>query len=107
MEPIIETLNGKKLVTFNIVWNRIPIKLVFKPNYFLNVISHLEVNANEPLPITETGYRSIWLAPNFDYRNIVSLVVDELNLMSKTKDWKNYLKTKVEQEKSKQQYKLF
>lgn len=48
--------------TYKITWCDIEIEIAFKPNYLLNYLAHIEVKSKEILPITETGYRSIFLS---------------------------------------------
>ena len=47
----------------NITWRGIALTVTFKPNW-LNVADHLEIatEGRVPLPVTETGYRSHFMA---------------------------------------------
>jgi hypothetical protein len=54
-----------------IIWDGVTIEIGWAPEYFSigngKTMGHLEVRSiapeREPLPITETGYRSHWIAP--------------------------------------------
>ena len=99
----------KKPETFNFTWSNIPITLSYVKDYWASVgVSHLEVSAKEPLPITETGYRSIWLMPGeLEGTTPVEYVLSALQELSRTKKWKAYLEAKKQQDLAKTQLSLF
>jgi hypothetical protein len=41
-------------------WQGIPVTVTYDPDW-LKIIAHLELKAAQPLPLTETGYRSLFL----------------------------------------------
>lgn len=90
-------------------WERISIKISYKPNYFASVgVSHLEVHANEPLPFTETGYRSIWLMKGeLDGTNELQFVKDALEHDRHSSKWLNYVKERDSTLLKKTQLSLF
>ncbi|MEL7400613.1 MAG: hypothetical protein AAFN68_08585 [Pseudomonadota bacterium] len=49
-------------VTTTLVWQSISVEVTYWPLKW-SVISHLEIKASEPLPITDTGYRSRFFQP--------------------------------------------
>lgn len=90
-------------------WKGINVKINYEENYseaFLKVmgfsIAHIEVEAKTPLPITETGYRSLYLPTKEveEAGGAVALVNEWLNEAAKSKEWKEY-------QKEKNQLKLF
>ncbi|WP_421805738.1 hypothetical protein [Flagellimonas sp.] len=95
--------------TFNFTWCNIPITLNYVKDYWASVgVGHLEVKAEEPLPITETGYRSIWVLPGqLDRTDPISYVRESLDELSRSKKWKAYLEDKKQQELAKSQLSLF
>jgi hypothetical protein len=44
-------------------WRGIGMQIIYQPEAYIcpTVYAHIEVQADEPLPITETGYRSLFL----------------------------------------------
>jgi hypothetical protein len=101
--------NRRTPQVFQTTWSNIPITITFKENYWSSVnVSHLEVKADEPLPITETGYRSIWIMPGeLEGTNPVDFVLSGLDEMSLSKKWKSYLEDKKQEELAKTQLSLF
>lgn len=87
-----------------ILWEGISIEITFKPNYFKTVnVSHVEIRCDEPLPLTETGYRSNWYTGDVNNFDVIAYVVDGLNEAAKSKKWQTYLKIlELEKMKSKQ-----
>ena len=87
----------------NIIWERIPIKISYKPKYSeidfkQMVVSHIQVRAGERLPITETGYRSIFF---FQQEQeiipcVKAQIIEMLNEKAASKEWKQY-KSKKDQ----------
>lgn len=88
-------------IILSIIWERIPITISYKPRYSeidfkQMVVSHIQVKADEPLPITETGYRSIFF---FQVQAeimpcVKEHIIEMLNEKAATKEWKLYKKTK-------------
>ena len=102
-------LKERSSEVFEIVWCKIPITIKYTPNYCESaLVDHLEVEAGEPLPFTETGYRSAWLVPGqLDGRTPVEFVLEALEEDSKSKQWKSYLEEKKTQELQRTQLSLF
>lgn len=64
-----------------IVWRGITIKIVYQLNYFpVSELSHIDIYCDEFLPITKTGYRSVFL-PNQELPDLQSAVNHVLDLL--------------------------
>lgn len=45
-----------------VTWQGIPVTVTYDPDW-LKVVAHIELKAGHPLPVTQTGYRSLYIAP--------------------------------------------
>lgn len=88
-------------IILNIIWERILITIIYKPRYgeidFKEmVVSHIQVKAGERLPITETGYRSIFFFQQAEeiMPCVKEHIIEMLDEKAATKEWKAYKKTK-------------
>ncbi|MDC6367228.1 MULTISPECIES: hypothetical protein [Flavobacteriaceae] len=108
-QPIISYKDDKEVHTYKGRWNGIAITVVYQPNYFESAnVSHLEVRADEPLPITETGYRSHWvLDGELEGTDPFEYTLKGLDVQSKSKQWKCYLEHEKTMEIKKLQLSLF
>ena len=84
-----------------IKWENRPIWIFYKPRH-LGVIDHVEIRSEdgEPLPITETGYRSHFFGPvepSMTTDEIVQLVTEWLDKESRSKAWKAYVEQSRQQ----------
>lgn len=89
--------------TFKIEWRGIPISIFYQPDssqahkeIMGEFFGHIEVKANEPLPISSTGYRSLFL-PFYDVGEqggAILLVKTWLEKSSQSAEWKEYMKEK-------------
>jgi len=77
-------------------WEGIEIEIIFVEDYSPTVeknygekMHHITIKANEELPITETGYKSIFiLESNLErWGGLEKYILDELSLASKTDAW--------------------
>ena len=82
-----------------IVWNGITIILRLNKNgcegrIYGGFMNHLEIQTknNEPLPITETGYKSHFFISNCLYKSVTDTFLDLLEEASKSKKWQRYWK---------------
>jgi len=77
-----------------IEWDGRTLRLSYSPEYWSDV-AHLEIHSEdgEPLPITETGYRSHFFLTNSppDMEEIITFVIEWLNEEAKTKQWCTYI----------------
>ena len=76
--------------TTSLTWRDIEFVLNFNPEYIgLNDVAHIEIRCNEPLPITETGYKSIFVTSQdiTDIRIAAALVMDSMEREAKKKKW--------------------
>lgn len=90
-------------VEFPFTWKGIPILIKYQANYAASVVrimgyqlAHIELYAKEPLPITESGYRSIFLNHQIieeigDVKTYVKTILDENAILKK---WKKYAQEK-------------
>ena len=86
----------KKLV---LPWQGMNIKITYKADYSKAVknlqgyqLAHIEVRHDSPLPITKTGYRSIFL-PDSEVQEaggVIKLIRAELDKAAQSKEWKSY-----------------
>ena len=97
------------IIEHTVKWENIDIQIIHKPDYFASVgVGHLEVKANQPLPFTDTGYRSIWLmCGELGERSVQDYVLQALEHDSKQKKWKDYLKKKKISDMEKTQLSFF
>ena len=98
-----------KTITFNAKWNGIPLLITYTKNYYKAAgISHITVKAPEPLPITETGFRSMWLhEEELSSTTPVAYLLEFLNLESQTRQWKKYIAAQKLKAKQSNQLELF
>ena len=74
----------------SLTWRDIDFTLNFDPAYIgLNDVAHIEIRCSEPLPITETGYKSIFITSQdiTDIRFAAALVMDSMEREAKKKKW--------------------
>ena len=96
----------KKLI---LPWRGIQVRITYEPDYSTAVkhihgyqLAHITLQAETPLPISETGFRSIFLAEETvrEAGGVVAYTHQLLNETAKSKQWKS-------QEKQKNQLTLF
>lgn len=87
-------MSKNKSNNYEIVWNEIPVSIEHKPDY-IHTYDHIEIRAEEKLPITGTGYRSIFILPEEIEENggVVELITHLLNEEAQSSEWKSYLET--------------
>ncbi|PIR39914.1 MAG: hypothetical protein COV35_00415 [Alphaproteobacteria bacterium CG11_big_fil_rev_8_21_14_0_20_39_49] len=71
-------------------WKNIDFILEYTPEYYIGSdMSHIQIRCKEPLPITETGYKSIFLNKSevTDIQNATDLVMENLDETAKKKGW--------------------
>ena len=89
----------------NIIWQNIAIEITYTPIYsdFSNiydddrVLSHIELRTdNTPLPLIDTGYRSIFFYQNKNamLSSVDSEVIDKLNIAATSQEWQKYMMSK-------------
>ena len=86
----------KKLV---LPWQGMNIKITYESDYSQAVkttqgyqLAHIEVRHDSPLPITKTGYRSIFL-PDSEVEEaggVIKFIRAELDKAAQLKEWKAY-----------------
>lgn len=86
-------MKGQQIYT--IVWQGIEIKITHRPNFIVSR-DHLGIQANQPLPFTSTGYRSLFQTET-ELRaagGVVELVQSWLSEAAQSQDWKDYWNSK-------------
>ena len=81
-EKIIDETSSKdSRETQEITWREIPIKVIYHADCFqsLNKV-HIEIDCNQPLPLTDTGYKSIFV-DTVDVPNLNTAVSHVINLL--------------------------
>ena len=71
-------------------WRGIPIKIMYQPNYLsVSGQSHIDIYCDQPLPITNTGYRSVFLPTREvpDLQSAVNHVFDLLDTKARETNW--------------------
>ena len=80
-------------------WQKICVKITMKRNYsqtykdaFGQELVHVTIKAKEPLPITKTGFKSIFLPLNHisDSGGLIQMIKDELDRAGQSHEWKAY-----------------
>ena len=74
---------------FALVWRDIPLTLAFHPHAFASLnVAHMEIRCPEALPITETGYKSIFVnAGDVPDIHAAALVLDTLTHTAEQTGW--------------------
>ncbi len=76
--------------TLGLKWQGIEFTLAFHPIYFKAAnMAHIEIYCDEPLPITETGYKSIFISAVdvSDIKVAAALVRNEMDMIAKKIGW--------------------
>ena len=88
----------------DIVWENISIEISYNSDWsnayrdiYGHAMAHLEIrsNAGERLPITDTGYRSLFLpVPTIEEQGgPITLIQEWLNEASQSAEWKTYVES--------------
>lgn len=100
-------MSTKHLLTLS--WNSIDISISLCPDYSITfkantgeALAHIEVKSEELLPISKTGYKSLFLPLSEleEEGGVAELVKRWLDEASDSKEWKEYVGKKI-------QYSLF
>ena len=76
--------------TLGLKWQGIEFTLAFHPIYFKAAsMAHIEIYCDEPLPITETGYKSIFISASDvpDVKIAAALVRNEMDSIAQRIGW--------------------
>lgn len=86
-------MTGDDTVTSTIVWQGIEIEVIYAAKSILNR-AHLELRTKnkEPIPVTETGYRSEFLEPGLveEQGGSEAYALAWLDYMARSSEWKAY-----------------
>lgn len=77
--------------TYEILWQDIPITLTYQAEW-LGLCAHLQFKAGERLPITETGYKSIYLSAQavVEAGGTIAFATGLLDESAESAEWKDY-----------------
>lgn len=78
----------KKGTEFQVTWRGIEIEVTYTPNKFAHA-HHLELKCDQPLPVTETGYRSHFFYEELQLETAEQVVIDWLDLEAEKLGWDN------------------
>ncbi len=73
-----------------ITWQEIPIKVIYQADCFQSLDkAHIEIDCNHPLPLTDTGYKSIFIDTKEvpDLNTAISHVVNLLDEKASETNW--------------------
>ncbi len=88
-----------------LTWRGIAISISLNPDYSLafkdntgEALAYIEIRADEPLPITETGYRGLFLSLSEvdEEGGAVEFVKKWLGEAADSKEWKEWLREKMQ-----------
>ncbi|MBZ0243903.1 MAG: hypothetical protein K8F24_11850 [Bacteroidales bacterium] len=80
----------------NIIWNDIPITIEYDPDYSKNYretygygLAHIQLRADRPLPVTQTGYKSQFIAEPLvaEYGDVTAFVTAMLDEAAQSPEW--------------------
>ncbi len=76
---------------YSLTWENIQMNITYVRNYVAGY-DHIDVYAKERLPITETGYRSIFIYEEeiLESGGVLEFIEQLLILKSQTREWLNY-----------------
>lgn len=79
--------------TFSLVWAGRQIEVSYQANCLNTGQWHIELRCNDPLPVTQTGYRSAFVAADLiaDADAIEGYVLDWLNHAAEDPAWKRFI----------------
>ncbi len=77
--------------TYEVVWQDIPVTITFRPKW-LSLTGHLELKSEQRLPVTETGYRSLFLSEESIERagGAIAFVLGLLDEAAESQEWKDH-----------------
>ncbi len=81
-------------LTYSVTWRGIDLAITHTPNKW-DMIDHIEIRSadRQPLPITQTGYKSVWLCPEdvAEYESAPAFVLEWLELSARDTGWTGQL----------------
>lgn len=83
---------------YDVQWTDYTINVSIERDSFVEGQCHVEVRCKEPLPITTTGYRSLFMAEEqlANYENVPSFILAWLDHAAKSKDWKRLVEDRAQ-----------
>ena len=79
-------------MTHSIVWDGIDVSISHTPNWLNSEFHHIELRADEKLPVSETGYRSHFIHRDefTHFGNVTTFVTQWLDEAAKSSGWIRY-----------------
>jgi len=76
-------------MTHEIVWDGIALSIFHTPNWLNSGFHHIELRADQKLPVTETGYLSHFIHQDEFalFEDVAAFVEQWLNASATSKDW--------------------
>lgn len=76
-----------------IIWAGITIEVKFTQHWMSGVVHHLELRADEPVSITETGYKSHFIPYDQELclTDVIEFVVAWLDKEGQSRSWREYV----------------
>lgn len=91
----------EQIIKSVLLWDGIEIEITYTPNwhYMLSqtdVVSHIELRSKERIPVTETGYRSMFFYQHTSsiIPSVDDMIVEYLDDAAQSKEWQRYRKQK-------------
>tara|TARA_B100000745_G_scaffold248580_1_gene170618 strand:+ start:3557 stop:3844 length:288 start_codon:yes stop_codon:yes gene_type:complete len=77
----------------SVIWRDVPIEITFTRHVFGQNFDHVELRAPQPLPVTQTGYRSHFMPhdPDLDLDRLKTWVIAWLDEKSQDKSWRDWV----------------
>lgn len=84
-----------KIQTSEIIWAGITIEVRFSKNWMSGIVHHLELQADKPVSITETGYKSHFIPydETLHLDDVLKFVVSWLDEAAQSRSWREYVET--------------
>ena len=81
----------QEYVSFEMVWSARLVSISFQLNWLNTGQVHIELRCDDPLPVTSTGYRSLFVSSEelTDISSITAFVLAWLDAEARTKEWRD------------------
>ncbi|MCG8328576.1 MAG: hypothetical protein MI974_12865 [Chitinophagales bacterium] len=82
---------ANNLEIYQMMWQEIPVTITYEADW-LGLCSHLQLKANQKLPYSETGYRSLYLSKESVIKRggPVAFATGLLDEMAQSPQWQAY-----------------
>ena len=81
----------EEYVSFEMVWSGRPVSVSFRVNWLNTGQVHIEMRCDDLLPVTNTGYRSLFVSSEelTDISSITAFVLAWLDVEARNKEWRD------------------